>query len=139
MSVEHISHPLGKWGTILELVVRARIQISVAAYAYELRNDPIMSDQIFDWLAVRVSRRLGTCHPIMDEFFATQFSPMTGMWIHNHPELDGIERIYDNHAPALRAYYAHPDVIKHLSWRPRYEQPKEKAQPHAPGVELAGG
>lgn len=101
-SVEHIRAErreldLGDWGSPIELEVRRRIRLSIAAYAYEVLDRPIMSDNEFDKLAQSIDRRRGTCHPIMDEFFITQFSPMTGMWIHNHPELARIKSLYQLH------------------------------------------
>ncbi len=86
-----------RWGRAIELEVRRRITVSVAAYAYEIMNDSIISDFAFDTLAEQINPKLGTCHPDLDIFFLTQFSPMTGMWIRQHPELEGIERIYNRH------------------------------------------
>jgi hypothetical protein len=80
-----------------EIERRRRIHISVATYAYEIADKPIMSDAEWDVLAARIDRRMGTAHPIMDEFFRYEFSPMTGMWIHKHPELDGIERLFSRY------------------------------------------
>ncbi len=105
-------HPLGKWGTPVELEVRRRIQLSVAAYAYEFESSPVMGDDLFDWFAGRICKHMGTCHPVVDEFFKVHFSPMTGMWIHHHPELDGIRRIYKRNADDMRAYFARPEVLK---------------------------
>lgn len=82
------------WGAAIEQEVRRRIKVSVAAYAYEIANRSIMSDDEWDLLAQTINPRLGTCHPVVDEFFAAQFSPMTGMWIHDHPELEKIAQIY---------------------------------------------
>lgn len=84
-----------KWGSVVEREVQRRIILSVAAFAYEIRADAFMSDHAFDKLAESINPRQGTCHPILDEFFAHHFSPMTGMWIHQHPDLVGIERIFD--------------------------------------------
>lgn len=83
-----------RWGSPIEQEVRRRISVSVAAYAYEVKDNPFMTDRQYDHLAELVNPRRGTCHPLLDEFFATKFSPMTGMWIHEHPEIAGIERIY---------------------------------------------
>lgn len=74
---------------------RNRIRLSVAAYAYEMESHQIMSDAEFDRRAETINPLLTTGHPVMDEFFIDEFSPMTGMWIHKHPELKGIKRIYD--------------------------------------------
>ena len=85
----------GNWGNDIEREIRRRITLSVAAFAYEIRDDAFMSDHEFDRLAESINPRQGTCHPLLDEFFAHEFSPMTGLWIHRHPELVGIERIFD--------------------------------------------
>lgn len=87
----------GRWGKAIEVEVRKRILVSVAAYAYEVENHTIMDDHVWDELAQTINPQLGTCHPVVDEFFLIHFSPMTGMWIHKHPELEGIERIYNRH------------------------------------------
>lgn len=88
---------LGDWGSPIELEVRRRIRVSVAAYAYEVLDRPVMTDDEFDKLAQSIRPKMGTCHPLLDEFFVTQFSPMTGMWIHDHPELDRIKLLYQTH------------------------------------------
>lgn len=82
------------WGSPVEREVQRRILVSQAAYAYEIANTPIMSDYSFDFLAQRINPRFGTCHPVMDEFFATHFSAMTGMWIHDHPQLDRVAALH---------------------------------------------
>ena len=91
-----------------EIEVRRRISVCVAAYAYEIANKPIMSDLDWDQLAQRVDRSMGTGHPLLDEFFVTQFSPMTAMWIHNHPELGGIKRIFDRYFAACGSQFGKP-------------------------------
>jgi hypothetical protein len=102
MSLNHLAVatalPAGRvWGTPIEREVRRRIQISVFAYAYEIADQPLVDDYDFDRLATAINKRQGTCHPVLDEFFLTQFSPMTGMWIHNHPDLAGIKRTFDRY------------------------------------------
>lgn len=87
----------GKWGLAIEQEVRARIRLCVATYAYEIADNPIMQDGAWDKLAQSINPRLGTCNPLLDEFFAGHFTPMTGMWIHQHPELDKIAAIYKRH------------------------------------------
>lgn len=114
-------HPLGPWGTPIELEVRRRIQISVAAYAYEFNSDPIMCDALFDFFAGRICKRMGTCHPLLDEFFLVHFSPMTGMWIHHHPELDRIKHLYTMFGAHMREYFAGPEALRLIGVKP----PKE--------------
>lgn len=82
------------WGSPVEREVQRRILVTQAAYAYEIANKIIMSDYSFDKLAQTINPRFGTCHPVLDEFFATRFSPMTGMWIHDHPELDRVAALF---------------------------------------------
>lgn len=82
------------WGSPIEREVHRRILVSQAAYAYEIANTPIMTDYSFDKIAQAINPKFGTCHPLLDEFFATQFSPMTGMWIHHHPELAKVEKLF---------------------------------------------
>lgn len=98
------------WGSPVEKEVRRRIAISVAAYGYEIANTPIMQDLTFDWLAQQVSPKQGTCHPAVDEFFASRFSPMTGMWIHDHPELEGIKRTFTRYYSAVRDLLENPEM-----------------------------
>ncbi len=88
---------LGDWGNATEIETRRRIRVAIAAYAYEVLDRPIMSDTEFDKLAQSIQPKVGTCHPMLDEFFVTRFSPMTGMWIHDHPELRRVQALYNVH------------------------------------------
>jgi len=74
--------------------VRTRIRVAVAAYAYEIENDPLMSDEEFDALAMRVNPMSTTGNAELDMFFMTQFNAATGMWVRNHPEPEKLKRIY---------------------------------------------
>lgn len=73
---------------------RKRIRVAVAAYAYEMRAAPIMSDSEFDALAASIDLAVPTSRPEMDFWFICNFQPHTGSWIWKHPDLKGIERIY---------------------------------------------
>ena len=75
--------------------IRNRIRLSVAAYAYEFKDDPIMSDDEFDSLSKLIDTKVSTGHKKLDKFFKDHFEPDTGMWIRNHPDLHGIKRIYE--------------------------------------------
>ncbi len=99
----------------VEREVRRRIGISVAAYAYEIANKPIMADCTFDWLAAQIDRKMGTCHPELDEFFASRFSPMTGMWIHEHPELDKVKRTFERYYEANSVFLEDPAIRRKLA------------------------
>jgi hypothetical protein len=73
---------------------RIRIRLSLAAYAYEYENTSIMSDAEFDALALKVDPNIDTGFWLMDEFFRKKFSPDTGMWIRDHPQLTTIRNLY---------------------------------------------
>ena len=77
-----------------EIEKRARIRLSLAAYAYEVHDDPIMSDAEFDELAKKIRPEVGTGDRIHDEFFAGEFSADTGQWIHKHPFPGRLEWLY---------------------------------------------
>ena len=76
---------------------RNRIKLSVAAYAYEFKDNPIMSDADFDELASKIDTSVSTTNPRLDYFFSKNFQPDTGMWIHKHPELGKIEYLYERY------------------------------------------
>lgn len=73
---------------------RNRIRLAVAAWAYEVHSDPIMSDDDFDRLALSIDTRKSTARPDLDEWFRENFNPHTGMWVHSHPEQDKLEALY---------------------------------------------
>lgn len=78
------------WGSSIEKERRLRIRLAVAAYAYEICSEPIMSDSEFDSLCLRVNLSADTGNNKMDAWFRDNFNPSTGQWIHKHPELTGI-------------------------------------------------
>ena len=75
--------------------IRNRIRLSVAAYAYEIKNEEIMSDKEFDSLALKIKPQEKTGNRKLDNFFKKHFQPDTGMWIRIHPDLNGIAHIYE--------------------------------------------
>lgn len=85
------------WGTTPEVERRNRIQLSVAAFAYEVVGESIMSDAAYDALARSIRPSVATGKFNLDAFFLSKFSPDTGMWIRQHPELANIERLYYRH------------------------------------------
>ncbi len=84
-----------EWGTPQERERQRRIKISVAAYAYEVMDDPMLSDAEFDSLAQKIDRNQKTGDDELDYFFFKRFVPYTGQWILQHPKLEGIERLYN--------------------------------------------
>lgn len=95
-----------RWGSIIERETRRRVHLCVATYAYEVADQPIMSDGQWDELAQKIDTRMGTGHPLLDEYFLTEFSPMTGLWIHDHPELEKVRHAFDTMGSAMREFYA---------------------------------
>jgi len=77
--------------------IRNRIRLSMAAYAYEYKDDPIMSDNEFDSLAKKINVNEKTGNRKLDNFFQKHFETDTGMWIRKHPELDKIDFIYQKY------------------------------------------
>lgn len=95
-----------KWGSPAEVETRRRIHTVIATYAYEVADNPIMSDSQWDLLAQSIRPELPTGHPLLDEFFIVHFSPMTGMWVHEHPQLDLVARDYARFGVPMRKFYA---------------------------------
>lgn len=73
---------------------RRRIRVAVAAWAYEVHDDPIISDAEFDALAREIDLNASTANSDMDDWFMQHFSPHTGQWVHQHPDTAGLERVY---------------------------------------------
>ena len=77
--------------------VRLRIKLSVAAYAYEYRNDSVMSDAEFDEMSYLVDTSIATGNRKLDNFFKKHFEPATGMWVRKHPDKKGLVNIYERY------------------------------------------
>lgn len=83
---------LFRWGTRIERERRIRVRLCVAAYAYEIADAPILSDATYDDLARQSDPTVHTGH--LDDWWRVMFSPHTGLWIHSHPDLAGVERAW---------------------------------------------
>jgi len=94
MSLEDFFVEDEAWGSTVEKQIRLRIRLSVAAYAYEICNESIMTDHEFDKKCLEIDPSIETGNKKMDKFFKEEFDPSTGQWIHKHPELAGIINIY---------------------------------------------
>jgi len=79
--------------TEIETIIRNRIRISIAAWAYESASELLMNDYEYDRLSDKIDseRHIPTGRPELDLFFFTCFDRSTGMWIHKHPELVKIQ------------------------------------------------
>ena len=86
-----------EWGSPVEKERRLRIKLSVAAYAYEYKNESIMSDAEFDKLCLQINKTVDTGHKVCDNYFKQHFDPSTGQWIRKHPELDKIAKLYERY------------------------------------------
>lgn len=82
------------WGSIAEIETRRRIMVSVAAYAYEVKDDPIWPDAKYDRECLKVDLTIRTRNSEMDRWFKENFDPFTGLWVHDHPNRKGLNRIY---------------------------------------------
>lgn len=81
--------------TPVETERRNRIRLAVFAYAYEYRDVSLISDHEYDAMSRRIDPSIDTGDLEMDGFFLTEFHPDTGVWIRSHPQLKGIQRIYE--------------------------------------------
>ena len=77
--------------------IKRRIKVSVAAYAYEMRNDSIMTDEQFDSECNKVDVTITTGNDVMDKWFRQEFDPCTGQWIHKHPQLKRLNELYQKY------------------------------------------
>lgn len=73
------------WGTPEEVEKRKRIFLAIAAYAYEVMNEPLLSDADYDALSASIDLNQSTGNEEADQWFRTNFDPSTGMWILQHP------------------------------------------------------
>lgn len=88
---------ISEWGNRVEREIRLRIRLSIAAYAYEMADDSIMSDGDFDQLCKKVDLSVKTGNRKMDAFFKKHFDPSTGQWIHNHPDQSKLRHLYEKY------------------------------------------
>ncbi len=82
-----------------EVEIRNRILVAVYAYAYEAMDDCLVDDRAWDALALSVRPETRTSYRgrdnrALDRFFREEFSPDTGLWVHRHPDKEGLKRIY---------------------------------------------
>lgn len=78
-------------------IKQLRICIALWAYAYEFEDSPLVSDAIFDKVALEVEkdRFTETGNQKLDKFFAEQFNAHTGQWVRLHPELNKLRDLYN--------------------------------------------
>lgn len=79
--------------------------LAAVAFGVELRDTPLMLRSDWERTAARVDRYALTGHPVVDEFWATRFSPMTTRWVHDHPNLAEIEQAFDRYRIIMGAHF----------------------------------
>ena len=80
--------------TKIEVERRRRINVALWAYAYEVHDNPLVDDGKFDETCERINLSVSTGNKKMDTWFRRNFDPCTGSWIHKHPDLKGLEALY---------------------------------------------
>jgi hypothetical protein len=93
----YMEHLMSIIQTSKEIERRRRIRLSVAAYAYEVHDNSVMSDGEFDKECLLVDTSVATGNRKLDNFFKKNFDPSTGSWIHKHPEKHKLEWIYQKY------------------------------------------
>lgn len=74
--------------------IKLRIDVAVAAYAYEFENVSLVDDAKFDAMCRAVRPELSTGNERLDTFFRDEFQPHTGQWVHKHRDIPGLRRIF---------------------------------------------
>lgn len=85
--------PNAAWGSPIERERQRRINVAAWAYAYEVDSDPLVDDATFDRECRLVNLSISTGNKKLDAFFCKHFSPDTGMWVHMHPDKEGLRRV----------------------------------------------
>ena len=81
--------------TEVQREIQMRINVALWAYAYEIEDDPMVDDGKFDKVCGEIDVDFPTGHKVMDKWFKDNFDPYTGQWIHKHPDIAGIQSIYN--------------------------------------------
>jgi len=67
---------------------RNRLKVLLWAYAYEIKNEHMVSDAEFDRVCKEIDLTKTTDRPDMDEWFIQNFDPSTGIWVHSLPDAE---------------------------------------------------
>lgn len=73
-----------------------RIFLALWAYAYEIENDPLVPDSVYDKIAHSIDVNVSTGNKTLDIWFKRNFVADTGQWIHIHPGIERLKQIYNN-------------------------------------------
>ena len=96
MSLEQFFTEEDMYSDRINTETKNRIKLAVAAYAYEVLNDSILTDAEFDALAKAIDLSVNTRRPDLDKWFRANFSPSTGMWVLNHPDRRRLDTLATN-------------------------------------------
>lgn len=83
------------WGSPVEVETQRRVHLTVAAYAYEIESVSLIDDRTFDAECLLVDLAVDTARPDLDRWWRENFDPSTGMWIHQHPELEKVAALFN--------------------------------------------
>ncbi|MBB3910138.1 DNA ligase LigA-related protein [Sphingomonas desiccabilis] len=84
---------MAAWGTPQEVERRRRIRVAVWAYAYEVLDVSLVSDEVFDRECKLVDPKVSTGNRRLDAFFRKHFADYTGQWVHKHPDLPRLAQL----------------------------------------------
>lgn len=70
---------------------RLRLKVLAAAYAYEIMHESYMTDAEFDATCQRIDVSVDV--DSHDQWWRDNFDPSTGIWVHRHPDQDGLRRL----------------------------------------------
>jgi hypothetical protein len=68
-----------------------RLMVSIYACAYECFDYSLVDDFYYDELAAEVDVEVETGDEKLDKFFKEKYSPFTGHWVLQHPNLNEIK------------------------------------------------
>lgn len=75
---------------------RRRVRLALWAFAYELMDNPLVDDALFDAECYKVDLSISCDYPghAYDSWWRERFQPHTGQWIRSHPNLAGMSKLY---------------------------------------------
>lgn len=92
---------MAKWGSLVEVERRRRIKLTLWAYAYEVHSVSLIDDHTFDMESRKVNLKLATGRADLDKWWRENFDPSTGMWVLQHPEMEGVKRLFERVCRAM--------------------------------------
>lgn len=83
----------------MEKIIKERIEVTIAAYAYEFLNESFLTDFEYDELCKKVKENIHikTGNKKWDKWFIKNFNADSGMWVHNHPDKSRLKFLYNEY------------------------------------------